>query len=186
MVMAWNPWYSAESDTFERFMEQYDAKLAVEYREPGGTTALHGALMNSGMVDRVRIANRLLDDGADASAVIRSDNVNALHVLFAGRKKHDFVLEAPLLKRLLDGGADINLRSARSGVPLQALEDISADDEELAPFYDVVFERPDIDFDVIVNRYYNRTLRDFLFNLPWGRADLLRRAQEYDAAHPRD
>ncbi|WP_219814649.1 hypothetical protein, partial [Rathayibacter rathayi] len=60
------------------------------------------------------IANRLLDDGADPSLVSTDgDRVNVLHVLWGRARDRDPEAEAALIARLLDGGADINLRSPR-------------------------------------------------------------------------
>lgn len=177
--MEWNPYYAASDDSYEEFMEHYVRELTIDFRRSGGGTPLMGALRNKNPQDKVRIANLLLDDGADASLVAEgSDQINVLHVLFGLRwKYHDFQLEAPLLARLLEGGADINLKSPRFGVPMEMLASMGASDEELAPFYDVVFSRPDIDFDVVINEVGPYTLGDRL--LSSGRPDLPKRARAY-------
>lgn len=180
--MVWNPWLRAKRDSFEEFFEQYDRERALTYRRSDGGSALTGAMANKDPSSRVRIANLLLDDGADASVVSRGDNTNVLHVLFAGfADEHDFVLEAPMLQRLLEGGADINLRSPRFSVPLVCLAYMPVGDEDLAPFYDVVFSWPHIDMDAPMNKK-GSTTRDYLFES--GRPDLPRLARAYDEAHP--
>jgi hypothetical protein len=181
-VMKWNPKYSAKHDTYAQFMRQYDRRLAVEYRG-SGTTALLGALANRNPADRVRIAYQLLDDGIDAATISTRDGINALHVLFSGRKRHDFPAEAPLLERILEGGADLNLRSPRFGVPLEELSRMNASDFDLVPFYEVVFGRPDLDLGVVISPHTGATLRGLLAELPSERADLQRRAADYDVTH---
>lgn len=179
----WNPWIRAKRDSFEEFVAQYDREKALTYRRSDGGSALMGAMANKDASSRVRIANLLLDDGADAAVVATSDNVNVLHVLFDGfADEHDFALESLLLQRLLEGGADINLRSPRFSVPVDCLMSMPADDEDLAPFYEVVFSRPDLDLGVVINKHLGTTLRDRL--LGTGRPDLPRLAREYDEAHP--
>lgn len=182
-----NPYYAAKDSTFAEFMDHYDRDEALNYRGSGGRTTLLGAMRNVDPAERCEIANKLLDDGADASAISQSDNVNALHVLFGHRiVNHNLKLEAPLLKRLLEGGADINLRSPKFGLPLEAMEAIAAPESELEVFYDVVFARPDIDLDASIGNDQGSTLRDLLTkNVPWGRVELERRTREYDAAHPK-
>ena len=43
------------------------------------------------------IANRLLDDGADATVITPSEHVNVLQLL-SSQGDHDFALEVPLLE----------------------------------------------------------------------------------------
>lgn len=183
MAMKWNPYYSAMEDSFEEFLDQYDRELALTFRRPNGSSVLIGAMRNGEPASRVRIANLLLDDGACASVVTTDDQINVLHVLFSGlAEEHDFELEAPLLRRLLEGGADINLWSPRFSVPVECLMSMPASDEELAPFYGVVFSWPGIDLGVVINKHRGTTLRDRLFGT--GRPDLPRLARAYGEAHP--
>ena len=118
---------------------------------------------------RVRIATELLDDGADASyesgpgSDAREGAVNALHLLFDA-PTHDFELEAELLERLLDGGADINLRDHQLGTPLRRLLENAALDDGAGPFDDVLLARQDLDFEYVVTRIGDRpvTLREII------------------------
>ena len=50
----------------------------------------------------------MLNHGADPARVDSEEKINALHVMFKERE-HDFVGEARLLQRFLDGGADISV-----------------------------------------------------------------------------
>ena len=99
--------------------------------------------------------------------VIDDDNINVLHVLFSGSfRGHDLRAEAKVLKRLLDGGADINFRSPRFGLPLEALDSMAASDEHLKPFYEAVFARSDIDMSIIVNKVTGFSLGEKLVRSP--------------------
>jgi len=131
--------------SYEEFEAVYEPQDASAWRSLRGDTVLERALRNVSPAALVAIATRLLDDGADAAVVTRVEQVNVLHLLFS-QKRHDFDLEAPLLERLLDAGADPNLVSPVWGTPLQMLNRQGKfSDAELAPFYDVVFARPGID-----------------------------------------
>jgi len=94
---------------------------------------------NGDPASRVAIVNRLLDDGADVTIG------RPLHNL-VGANKHDFAVEASLLQRMLDLGADVNEVSAKFGTPLEtAAAKFKFSDDDLAPFYDVLLARPDLD-----------------------------------------
>lgn len=124
--------------TYDDFLEQYSPStvLYAGYSQP----LLCLALRNKNPHGGVKIAHRLLDDGADVT-------VGApLHVLVAGYT-HDFEGEARLLQRLLDLGADVNEVRPKIGTPLEtAAEVFKFSDRDLTPFYDVLLARPDIDF----------------------------------------
>lgn len=172
-----HPFYRAEEVSYQDFEEWFEGFSAIDWQDRRWRRALAGALRNPSPEDRVAIASLLLDHGSDPSVVIDDDNINVLHVLFSGlADEHDFELEAPLLRRLLDGGADINLRSPRFGYPLEALSWMAATDDDLQPFYDVVFARPDIDMSAIINKH-GSTLGELLTSTT--RPDMTRRAEEY-------
>lgn len=125
------------------FLAQYDPSILTE-RDAVGRTVLLAALGNTDIDARLEIAGRLLDDGADAGAVM-DGQVGTLHVLL-GKRHEKIDGEAALLTRLLEGGADPNLVSPKNGSPLQILNTQYAySDEQLAPFYDVLFARDDLD-----------------------------------------
>ncbi|MER5701757.1 hypothetical protein ABT023_07335 [Micromonospora sp. NPDC002296] len=86
----------------------------------------------------------LLDDGADAR-MTSADGVNTLHAML-GNAALDSAIEAPVLRRLIDGGADVNGVAKEFGTPLQVLfVQFRYTDEMLAPFYDVLFSCGDLD-----------------------------------------
>ena len=161
------PSYRAEEASFEDFKEWFGYFGSIDWQDRNWSRALGGALQNHSPEDRVASADLLLDHGADPSVVMDDDNINVLHILFFGSyREHDFSAEAKVLKRLLDGGADINLRSPRFGLPLQALVSMAASDEHLKPFCDVVFARPDIDMSIIVNKVTGFSLGEKLVRSP--------------------
>ncbi|MDR1710493.1 MAG: hypothetical protein LBR58_01315 [Propionibacteriaceae bacterium] len=126
------------------------AEFLATYPELAGgdaallTKALWGSVTNKDIASRVATSNWLLDQGADA-AHKRDDGCTVLHVFLAVRNR-DPQAEAPLLRRLIEGGADINQRFSHKGKPLEALWAVyNFTDEYLAPFYDEFFRRPDLD-----------------------------------------
>lgn len=123
--------------TYEDFEKVYDqAWVGYEFEHD---TLLSLALSNDDSASRIAIVNRLLDDGADARAAA------PLH-RFLGRNVHDFDAEAPLLKRLLDAGADVNEVLPKFGTPLETLAaKFMFSDVVLTPFYDVLLARADLD-----------------------------------------
>jgi ankyrin repeat protein len=122
------------------FMSVYNASDASSIADD----LLLRSLANNDSTARIAIASQLLDDGADPAAE-DTDGVTTLHVLL-GRGIHDFEAEVPLLKRLLDGGADINKVIRKFGTPLETLAaQFKFSDETLAPLYDVLFARDDLD-----------------------------------------
>jgi len=134
--------FTAKRRSLEEFLAIYrpeDANLT----DPRGSTLLHSALANKPGI-RAQIANRVLDDGADAAAVT-GDGATTLHVLL-GRPRFDMETDVPLLQRLLDGGADPNRTHDRFGTPLFTIaRQLAFTDDELAPFYDVLLADPRLD-----------------------------------------
>lgn len=150
--------YTAQTGTFGDFLKVYSPADAT-LLGAGGRSLLFYSVMNRDVDTRVAITTRLLDDGADASIV--SGGINVLHVLF-GRRGHNAELEAPVLRRLIERGADVNLVSKRSGPPLVGLmEHGPLPESARIPFYSVFFERSDLDLDVPAMRA-GKSLKDFI------------------------
>ena len=142
---------------------------------------LFWALGNSNLASRLEIANWMLDHGADPAQIDPRGKINALHVLLTQRE-HDYPGEGKLLQRLLDGGADINLKAPKWNVPIYTLwENSLVPDEELSPFYDVLFSHPGIDWDVIVRKMFNvpTSLRDHVDHVAETCPELHRRMHSY-------
>lgn len=180
--MTWDPYSRAYSGSYEEYVENYDPRVVDDYRARGRGEPLLRSISNPSPVDRVGIASFLLDQGMDASVVESGDRTNALHVLL-GVRSHDFKLEAPLLERILDGGADINLRSPRFGRPLEMLCRLPVGDADAEPFYEVFFSRPDIRLDLLVRREPPFSQRDILMGVTPELVNLHSHAEAYLAAH---
>lgn len=130
---------AAEYWDARKFFEQFGPRI----EDP--TTALRGAMANEDLEARVVITGQCLLDGADVTRVFGSERVSVVHILL-GQLTHDFEREPELLREILDAGADVNWVSPRWGTPLQTLAGTAKfTDDELAPFYDVFFSRPDLD-----------------------------------------
>lgn len=168
--------YAAQRASYEDFLKEYTPTDATKLAS-GGRTLLFKSVSNKDVKARVAITMRLLDDGADPS--VASDGMNVLHVLFDART-HDTAYEAPMLRRLIDGGADINLVSKRFGPPLAVLIQHGPSPEfERVPFYDVLFGQPNLDLSA---PYGERTLRDLIFDSAWNLPLLRERVAAYEAA----
>ena len=98
-----------------------DLKKAIkDYPKINWRDLLVWAIGNRDPTSRVEIVNWMLDHGADAAQITSPGNINALHILFS-EPKHDYSMEAKVLLRLLEGGADINLKAQKGGgTPLDA------------------------------------------------------------------
>ncbi len=155
-----NPVLQAKRATLESFLAEYDPAVTPFFVNSGsGQTVLFGALANRDPATRAAIANRLLDDGADAS-VVTTSGTTVLHVLL-GQREHDPALEGPLLRRLLEGGADVNRIDPRDGAPLAMLYRLSSlGHEQKLPMYEAFFDRPDLDLDARASRAH--TVREII------------------------
>ncbi|TDZ77537.1 hypothetical protein DE4585_04932 [Mycobacteroides salmoniphilum] len=168
--------YAAQKASYEDFVREYTPADAT-WLSATGRNLLFKSVSNRDVKARVAITMRLLDDGADPS--VAPDNVNVLHVLF-DQRTHDTAYEAPMLRRLIEDGADINLVSKRSGPPLAVfIQHGPSPESERVPFYDVLFEQPNLDLNA---PYGNGTLRDLMFNSAWNLPLLRERVQAYESA----
>ncbi len=171
------PGVTASGD-FEDFVALYERGQALVTLTVSGQTLLHLALGNTAPRARVAIAEYLLEDGADAAAIVKPERFTTVHVLF-GHNSHDFAAEARLLKRLLKGGADINAVAGRGvGTPLQYLSSFGKfSDDAFAPFYDVLFEQPNLD--LLKEGASGRSTLESAKLLGRRRQALVRRMEEY-------
>ena len=148
-----SPGSAARRGTLDEFLSSVEENPHIDWKE-----FLFSAFHNEDLTARVEIVNWMLDHGADPAQVDADERINALHVMFEERE-HDFVGEAKLLQRLLDGGADINLKAPKWSVPIQTIiDEMIASDDEVAPFYDVIFSYPGIDWDVIADRAFGEPI----------------------------
>ncbi|MFC7431785.1 MULTISPECIES: hypothetical protein [unclassified Agrococcus] len=150
---------AALGGTYDEFVEAYGDGQG---HDP--TALLEEAFRNTDPVARVAIANRLLDDGADAAFV--SDGYNALSLLF-GQLEHLPQEEAALIRRLIEGGLDVNFRSRRGERPIQQLTLISHPDADAVPMYDALLEAKDLDLDFDVSKDGSgKSFREWLLEGP--------------------
>ena len=159
-----------------------DLKKAVEdYPEVNWRSFLFWAIGNRDLTSRVEIINWMLDHGADAAQTTHDGNLNALHMLFS-ESKHDYSMEAKVLLRLLEGGADINLKAQKWGVPLLMLNNnLNIKDNDLGPFYDVIFSWPGIDWEARAGKAFGKpvTLRQVVDLAENRRPEMFRRMHKY-------
>ncbi len=163
-------------------------KIIEVYESPKGRAdslmsldeLLVSSLMRRDVSDRIKLANYFLDRGADPSYTDRYERFNCLHILFE-RWERDYEREAHVLQRLLDGGANINQRSRRTGYPLELVRMLLPNETDINHFYDVIFAHPGIDFSVVINRVSGATLADLYLDLPPSMARVTARAKEYIA-----
>lgn len=168
----------AQTGSSDEFFELYESGMASTWRDRTFGTLLECALTRSDVKSRVELATRLLDDGADAS-VVADDGGTTAHTLL---DRHDHIpqLEAPLLERLFDGGADLNRRvgAKNLGTPLKTLtRKFKFSDEFLAPLYDVFFSRDDLD--LVTKDSRGISMLETIRRGGELRPKLLRRAEQY-------
>ena len=171
-----SPGSAARRGTLDEFLSSVEENPHIDWKE-----FLFSALHNKDLTARVEIVNWMLDHGADPAQVDVDERINALHVMFEERE-HDFVGEARLLQRFLDGGADINLKAPKWNVPIQTIiDEMIAPDAEVAPLYDVLFSYPGIDWDVIVGKAFGEpvSLRRSVELSAKQRPELYRRMCDY-------
>ena len=163
--------YEVVNHSYDEFMSVYNASDASLIADK----LLLRSLVNNDTTARIAIASQLLDDGADPAA--EDADLTTLHALL-GRGLHDFEAEVPLLKRLLDGGADINKVIRKFGTPLETIaEKFNFSDETLAPVYDVLFARDDLD--LLKTSLHNRSVYANVQKWASRRAALVARMDEY-------
>lgn len=166
---------TVQRGSYDEFLKAYSPADATQLAA-GGRPLLFKSVTNPDIDARVAITERLLDDGADPSVV--SNGVNVLHVFF-GTRVHDAEKEVLMLRRLIEGGADINQVSKRSGPPLAVLIEHGPRPESAClPFYDVIFAQPNLDFTV---PYGAGTLRDLIFDSVWNLPLLRERVTVYES-----
>lgn len=131
----------------EGFEEFYRPELA-NLCDRGTSLLMHVLLDEKDSSVRSRLANRLLDDGADPRKSLAS-GYGVIHALCANRGL-DPEKDAVLMRRLIAAGADVNARDSRDGAPLVALINRPRrNDDLLMPIYRVFLEQPDLDVDVV-------------------------------------
>lgn len=127
----------AKYGTFEEFGERL-ATDDVDSVSDTGLPVVVAAATNNDLDARGRMFDALLEAGVDASATSRPEGAGVLHILFS-RPSDGIAQVAELLPRLIDAGADINLRDEAGWRPLALLAKSRHRDADLAPLYDAIF-----------------------------------------------
>ncbi|KXO96506.1 Uncharacterised protein (plasmid) [Tsukamurella tyrosinosolvens] len=144
-------WYSsaypaASMGTYDNFIAVYegseDEASIQNHTEPKDNTLLWKAAHNRNVDARLAICNRLIDDGIDVA--YEDNKTNVLHLYFSNRT-FEPEKEAPLLRRLLEGGADLNLQPSKGYSPLMTFmtNPRLLPDEVKVPFFNVLLEFPE-------------------------------------------
>lgn len=171
-----SPYIVAKRGTLEEFVASCEANPELDPRK-----YITEAIANRDPENRVNIVTWLLDQGADASYADPETGVNLLHIWFSQRDINP-ALEAPVIQRLLEQGADINGYANKWGRPLAVLyENSRLSDDDSKPLYDVVFAQPGIDWGVPANKTgaAPQTLRELIETGQVRKPDMIRRMHEY-------
>ncbi|MFD9826163.1 hypothetical protein ACFWXB_01665 [Tsukamurella tyrosinosolvens] len=145
------PVWTAQDGTYEEFMKSYagtDVQRNISTYLPADRTLLWLSVRNKDADARVAISNQLIDDGVNVPYV--DNNLNVLNI-FLGNKHLVPAKDAPLLRRLLQEGADMNLYHRSKGMegstPVTALlMNMSLTEEEKIPMYEVLLEFPEFHY----------------------------------------
>ncbi|HRW01540.1 MAG TPA: hypothetical protein P5314_07170 [Tetrasphaera sp.] len=98
---------SAARASYAEFYQPHDA------RGPDDAALLLDAAGNGDPPARAAITTRLLADGAQATDET-IPKVDAVEIML-GHNRHDFMVEAPVLRRLFDAGVPVNRRVLQQG-----------------------------------------------------------------------
>ncbi|MBC7581885.1 hypothetical protein H7097_03400 [Aeromicrobium sp.] len=146
----------------------------------GGRKLLSDALSNNDIASRIKIANKLLDDGAD----VRLGNPL---IIYRRAHDHDFESEQPLLRRIIELGTDINRPLNKWGTPLIALASMFRfKGSVLIPFYDIYFAQDDLNLSVMSGpAKHSYSAYNQIQKIAKLRPELLRRADAHLITHNR-
>lgn len=130
--------------TAEELEAAYDPRTWPTYADDRGRGLLADALTHRDPATRALLVHRLLDDGADAAAVL-DEGYTALHVLLAQRAR-DPEVDPAVVRHLIDAGADLNREAGRE--LRRAVEEVdhpklSAAEHE--PYYRAFFDQPGLE-----------------------------------------
>lgn len=139
------PVAAADYGSYQEFMELYEGS---EIQQNIGTfitgfaPLLWRSVVNKDIDARIAISNQLIDDGVDVA--YEDDETNVLHVYFNNRT-FEPEKEAPLLRRLMKGGADLNLRTSNGETPIGLLlkRSVLLPNISMAPFFNVLLDFPE-------------------------------------------
>ncbi|MTE24338.1 hypothetical protein [Microbacterium sp. ZXX196] len=137
-----SPVFTVKNGAFDDFLSVYDPTTQIK------TKLLFRASGNRNPVERARIMNRLLDDGADPSAEAEYGST-LLGVLEA---EHDPMVDGPLLERLIAYGANVNFLERKGDRPIDYVRRMmGVRDADRWPYYKAIFESGTLNLDLPKN-----------------------------------
>lgn len=146
------PVAAARHGTYSEFMEVYDGsdiQKNIDTFLAGFAPLLWQSVSNKDVDARVAISNQLIDDGVDVPYV---DNKTNVLTVFLSSQNLVPVKDAPLLRRIIQHGADMNFPSGGKGnqggytPAMLLLDNMSLTEEEKVPLYDVLLEFPEFHY----------------------------------------
>jgi len=138
----------ARTGSYADFLKAYRKRARVFRRHTarklyGGKSLVMWALGNNSMEDRYAMVDFLLEQGA-VPGPPNPYGDGPLHVLFS-RVDWDGARDARIAERLIEMGADINLRNDKGMVPLKELLLRKGTRAQMAPLYRPFLLSPDLD-----------------------------------------
>ena len=150
--------------TYEDFLKIFKKGDQNEI-SPSGRSLLFTALCNTKSKERYKIANFLINKGADVK-IITEDGMSMFFPLFSyGRR--DIIKMTILCKTLLEKGADITtIYKKEKTVSFKGLFNIGTPEMEMLPLYQLIFSQPGLP--LLVKDKWGLTVIEFArrFNRP--------------------
>ena len=155
---------AADMGTYEEFVKIFKEGDQNKISS-SGRSLLFIALCNTNSKERYKIANFLINKGADVK-IIREDGMSMFFPLFSyGRR--DIIKMTILCKTLLEKGADITtIYKKEKTVSFKELFNIGAPEMEMLPLYQLIFSQPGLP--LLVKDKWGLTVIEFArrFNIP--------------------
>ena len=131
---------AADMGTYEEFLKLFKEGDQNEI-SPSGRSLLFTALCNTKSKERYKIANFLINKGADVK-IVREDGMSMFFPLFS-HGWQDIVKTTILCKTLLEKGADITtIYKKEKTVSFKELFNIGTPEIEMLPLYQLIFSQP--------------------------------------------
>jgi len=115
-------------------------------------------------------------------AVGEYPNIDWRQFLLWALKNDDLVARVEIADWMLDHGADPALVRPENNVPFHVMmENVYLSDEELGPFYDVIFSHPGIDWEIRVGKLHDEpcSLQQYVEHFKKWHQELYRRMCDY-------
>ena len=155
---------AADMGTYEEFLKIFKEGDQNEI-SPSGRSLLFTALCNTKSKERYRIANFLINKGADVK-IITEDGISLFFLLFSYGWE-DIVKTTILCKILLEKGADITtIYKKERTVSFKTIFNTGTSEMEMLPLYQLIFSQPGLP--LLVKDKWGLTVIEFArrFNRP--------------------